>query len=43
MAATDSDRLPFQLRIIPLFDGRVEGVHVDMDDLADRLVGVGHD
>ena len=43
MPATDSDRLPLQLRIIALFDRRVEGVHVDMDDLADRLVGVGHD
>jgi len=28
------DRLTPQLRIIPLFDGSVEGVHIDMDAFA---------
>jgi hypothetical protein len=30
----DRDRLPAKRRIVALFDRRVEGVHVDMDDLA---------
>ena len=30
----DGDRLAAQIRIIPLLDRRVEGVHVDVDDLA---------
>src|SRR5215831_18854982 len=29
-----SDGLASQLRIIPLFDGSVKGVHIDVDDLA---------
>jgi hypothetical protein len=31
--SADGDRLAAKLRIIPLFDGCVEGVHVDVDDL----------
>src|ERR1700685_3092304 len=31
----DNDRLAAQLRIIPLFDGSIEGVHVDVNDFAD--------
>ena len=34
--AADRDRLAAQLRIVPLLDRRVEGVHVDVDDLAYR-------
>jgi len=34
--------LPPKLGIIALLHRRVEGVHVDMDDLADGLVGLGH-
>lgn len=30
----DDDRFSAQLRLIALFDGRVECVHVDMNDLA---------
>ena len=29
----DCDRLAAELRIVPLLDGCVEGVHVDVDDL----------
>ena len=32
--AADRDRLAPQLRIVALLDRRIEGVHVDMDDLA---------
>lgn len=32
--ATDSQRLAAQLRIIPLLDGSLEGIPIDMDDLA---------
>ena len=42
MPSADRDRLAPQLRIIALLDRRVKGIHVDMDDLADRLVGLGH-
>jgi glycine/sarcosine N-methyltransferase len=31
---SDNDRLAAQLRIIPLFDGSIESVHIDMDDFA---------
>jgi succinyl-CoA synthetase beta subunit len=34
----DRHRLAPDLRIIPLFDRRVEGVHVDMDDLPQRAL-----
>jgi hypothetical protein len=34
MADADRHRLALELRIIALLDRRVEGVHVDMDDLA---------
>ena len=50
--SANGDRLAAQLRIVALLDGGVEGVHVDVDDLAlpSRLdddaarspVGVGH-
>jgi hypothetical protein len=42
MPTADRDRLTLERRIVALFDRRVEGIHVDMDDLADGLVGVGH-
>src|SRR6185369_11310992 len=29
----DCDRFTAEIRIIPLLDGRIEGVHVDVDDL----------
>ena len=32
---SDDDRLAAQLRIIPLFDGRIKCVHVHVDDFAD--------
>src|SRR5258708_10424963 len=32
--SADGDWLAAEIRIIPLLDGRVEGVHVDVDDLA---------
>jgi hypothetical protein len=32
--SADRDRLAAQLRVIALFDGCVESIHVDMDDLA---------
>ena len=35
MAAADRERLAAQSRIVALLHGRIEGVHVDMDDLAD--------
>jgi hypothetical protein len=43
MPAADRDRTPSKLRIVALLDRRVESVHVDMDDLANGTVGVGHD
>lgn len=30
----DGDGLAAKIRIVPLLDGRIEGVHVDVDDLA---------
>ena len=33
MPAADRDRLAAQRRIVALFDRRVKGIHVDMDDL----------
>ncbi len=33
-AASDSDRAATQVRVIALFNGRVESVHVDVDDTA---------
>jgi hypothetical protein len=30
----DRDRPPAETRIVPLLDGRVESVHIDMDDLS---------
>ena len=33
VGSSDGDRLAAELRIVPLFDGCVEGVHVDVDDL----------
>ena len=35
--ASDHDGLSAQLRIVTLFDGRKEGVHVDVDDLTRAL------
>src|SRR5262249_59747842 len=32
--ATDRDGLAAELRIVPLLDGRVERIHVDVNDLA---------
>ena len=32
--SADGDRLAAQLRIVALLDGGVEGVHIDVDDLA---------
>jgi len=32
---SDYYRLAAQLRVIPLFDGSIESVHIDMDDFAD--------
>lgn len=40
--STDGDRLATKLRIVPLLDGCVERIHVDVDDLAlakRRLIG----
>jgi hypothetical protein len=34
LRSTNRYRLPAQLRIVALFDRCVEGIHVDMDDLA---------
>src|SRR5207247_2499509 len=31
---SDGDRLAAETWIVPLLDGRIEGVHVDVDDLA---------
>jgi hypothetical protein len=33
MLPADGDRLALQCRIVTLLHGRIEGVHVDMDDL----------
>src|SRR5262249_20844376 len=38
-APADRDGLPPQLRPVALLDGRVEGVHVDVDDLPLQLHG----
>jgi hypothetical protein len=35
-AVADSDRTAPKLGIVALFDRRIEGVHVDMNDLARR-------
>ena len=48
--STDGDRLAAEVRIVPLLDGCIEGIHVDVDDLplAGRrpgfsvVVSVGH-
>jgi hypothetical protein len=32
--SADRDRLAAQLQVVALFDGCVESIHVDMDDLA---------
>jgi hypothetical protein len=32
--SADRDRLAAQLRVVALFDGCIESIHVDMDDLA---------
>ena len=32
--AADRDRLAAQIRVIALFDGCVESIHIDMDDFA---------
>jgi hypothetical protein len=42
MAAADRYGFALEFRIVALFDRRVKGIHVDMDDLADRAVSVGH-
>jgi hypothetical protein len=42
MLPADGDWLPPEGRIVALFDRRIEGVHVDMDDLSERAVGIGH-
>ena len=34
---TDRDRPAFESGVVTLLDGRIEGVHVDVDDLADPL------
>ena len=34
--SADRDGLAAKVRIIALFDRRVEGIHIDMDDLSDR-------
>ena len=41
MPAADRHRLALQRRIVALLDRRVEGIHVDMDDLALER-GLGH-
>jgi hypothetical protein len=38
--SADGDRLAAEIRIVPLLDRRVEGVHVDVDDLP--LTGFVH-
>jgi hypothetical protein len=40
LRSTDRHRHPAQFRIVALFDRCVEGVHVDMDDLA-QYAGLG--
>jgi hypothetical protein len=42
MAAADRHRLAPERRVVALLDRRVEGVHVDMDDLADSIRGLVH-
>jgi len=39
-APCDDDRLAAQLRIVPLFHGRIERVHVDVHDFAYRHDGL---
>src|SRR5207237_8646676 len=34
LGSADGDRLAAEIRIVPLLDRRIEGVHVDVDDLA---------
>jgi hypothetical protein len=36
----DNDRLPARRWVIPLLDGRIEGVHVDVCDFAHTVSGV---
>ncbi|MGY4484299.1 hypothetical protein ACVWWR_003490 [Bradyrhizobium sp. LM3.2] len=40
--ASHCNRLSAQVRIIALFHGRIESIHVDMDDLADGRGIAGH-
>jgi hypothetical protein len=42
MATADGDRLALEVGVIALLHGRVESVHVDVDDLSGGLVGFGH-
>jgi hypothetical protein len=42
MSAADRNRLAPKSRVVALLHRRVEGVHVDMDDLAKGTFGVGH-
>ena len=37
--SADGDRLAAEIRIVPLLDRRVKGIHVDVDDLALRRAG----
>ena len=39
--SADGDRLAAEIRIVPLLDRRVEGVHVDVDNFTN--VGLAHD
>lgn len=36
----DNDRLTAQLRVIPLFDGRIKCIHVHVDDFADGHLSI---
>ena len=41
--SADGDRLATKIRVVPLLHGSVEGVHVDVDDLAVKhWAGRGH-
>jgi hypothetical protein len=39
--ASDGDGLAAQVRIVALFDRRVEGININMDDLAIALLRIG--
>jgi hypothetical protein len=43
MASADRHGLAPEARLIALLHGRIEGVHVDMDDFPDGAVGIGHE